>query len=149
MADFSFVTARLATGAAVSSPDDVTALTDAGVTHVIDCRAEFDDGPLFAGVPGVQYLWNPTPDDGQHPKPLEWFTGSLEFALPALIQPRARVYAHCAAGVNRGPSTAYAIMRALGWTASAARAAITAARPQAQIAYADDADRAIAMLGYG
>ena len=108
MADFSFVTERLATGAAITGPADVTALHAAGITHIIDCRAEFSDAPLLA-TSGMAYLWNGTEDDGQ-PKPPAWFAASLVFALPALATAGAKVYAHCAAGVNRGPSTAcYAV----------------------------------------
>ena len=146
MADFSFVTERLATGAAIGSADDVQQLIAAGITHVVDCRAEFDDGQLLASS-GLHYLWNPTQDDGQHKLP-EWFGTSLSFALPAIPVVGAKVYAHCAAGVNRGPSTAYCIMRALGWPAAAAEATIRAARPQVGLAYKADADTAIAALGY-
>ena len=147
MADFTFITTRLATGAAISSPDDVQQLIAAGVTHVVDCRAEFDDGQLLASS-GLSYLWNGTQDDGVHPKPPDWFGRSLAFALPAICVTGAKVYAHCAAGVNRGPSTAYAIMRALGWAAAPAEAQIRAARPQVGLAYAADADAAIEALGY-
>ena len=146
MADFSMVTARLATGAAVSGPADVAALQAAGITAVIDLRAEFDDGSLLAGA-GMAYLWNGTADDGQ-PKPVSWFAASLAFALPLLAQPHQKAYLHCAAGINRGPSTAFACMRALGWSAADAEATIRAARPQVGLAYKGDADVAVAALGY-
>jgi protein-tyrosine phosphatase len=146
MADFSFVTRRLATGAAISGPDDVQALLAAGITHCIDCRGEFDDSSLLA-TSGMGYLWNGTADDGQ-PKPPAWFAASLAFALPALVIPRAKIYAHCAAGVNRGPSTAYAILRALGLDPAGAEAMIRAARPQVGLAYKNDADAAVTALGY-
>jgi protein-tyrosine phosphatase len=102
---------------------------------------------VFAGLPTVQLLWNPTADDGQ-PKPASWFATSLAFALPALAQPKNRVYTHCSAGVNRGPSTCYAIMLASGFTAKDADAIIRAARPVVNIAYEADADSAVAALGY-
>ena len=146
MADFAIITSRLATGAAVSSPDDVLALQQAGITAVIDCRAEFDDGQLLAGA-GLANLWNGTDDDGQ-PKPVSWFAASLGFALPLIAQPHQLVYCHCAAGVNRGPSTAYAVMLALGWDSDAAANTIRAARPQVGLAYAGDARAAVASLGY-
>lgn len=147
MADFDFVMARLATGAAIGSIEDVRALAGAGITHVIDCIAGSDDTPLLASS-GMAYLWNGTEDDGQH-KPASWFGTSLAFALPALAQPGTRVYAHCAAGVNRGPSTAYAILRALGLPATTAFGLVKSARPQVQVAYAADADAAVLSLGYG
>lgn len=148
MADFSFITERLATGAAVNSADDVAQLQAAGINAVIDCRAEFDDGPLFAGVAGMAYLWAPQNDDGQHPKPVSWFQAGISFALPLLAQPGRRVYAHCAAGVNRGPSMASAILMALGFTEAQARSMIVTARPQVGLAYIDDAAAAVVALGY-
>ncbi len=145
--DYNWITLRLSTGAALSGPDDAAALVAAGVTHIIDCIDGSDDTALFAATVGCLVLWNPTADDGQT-KPPSWFETSLAFALPALALPHAKVYAHCAAGVNRGPSTAYAIMRALGWGGPDAEAAIRKARPQVNIAYKDDADAAILALGY-
>lgn len=147
VADFQFVTPRLATGAAISSPDDVQQLIAAGITHIIDCRVEFDDGPLLAAS-GAQYLYDPTADDGQHPKPVSWFQPGIAFALAALAQPKTKVYAHCAAGHNRGPSMCLAIMVALGWTELQAKTAIITVRPAATIIYADDALAAVQALGY-
>lgn len=141
-----WITGRLATGGAISSTADVQILAACGVTHVIDCRAEFDDGHLLASG-GFFYLYNPTADDGTT-KPASWFGRSLAFALPALAHRHHRVYAHCAAGVNRGPSTAYAVLRALGLTPSDAMSLVKSGRPQALVRYAADADLAIPNLGY-
>jgi dual specificity phosphatase 3 len=145
--DFNFVTNRLATGGGISSPADVEALAQAGVTHCIDCRAEFDDAALLAGHPSIAYLWDGTADDGQ-PKPQAWFQKGIEFALAALASPRHKVYAHCAAGVNRGPSMALAILLALGLKAPDAESMIRTARPQVGLAYKADAIQAVAALGY-
>src|SRR5229473_1103415 len=101
MADFNWITSRLACGAAIQ-PGDVAEYIRQGVTHVIDCRAEFDDTAEFAGK-GISVLWIGVNDDGQ-PKPLEWFAKGIQFALDALSHPHAKIDAHCAAGVNRGPS---------------------------------------------
>lgn len=140
MADFSMVTARLATGAALSSPDDVAALKAAGITHVVDERAEFDDGQLLAGS-GLVYLWNPTQDDGQ-PKPDAWWQANISFALQAYSALGTCLLCHCAAGVNRGPSAAYGVIRACwGFVPAAATLLIRTARPQAGIAYAGDFER--------
>lgn len=147
MADFEFCSTRVATGAAVSGEADVQALVDAGVTHVVDARAEFDDAPLFAAHPAISYLWNPAEDDGQT-KPPEYFAKTLGFALPALAVPHTKVYCHCAAGVNRGPSNAFAVLVAQGWTAGGAEALIRAARPQVGLAYKNDAIAACKTLGY-
>lgn len=145
MADFSFITTRLATGAAIGSAADADTLLAAGFTDVIDLRSEFDDTPLLGSR--FAYLWNGTADDGSRKDPA-WFARSLSFALPALAQPHRKIYMHCAAGVNRGPSTAYAVLLALGWPAAAAEAAIRQARPQVGLAYKGDADVAVIRLGY-
>ncbi len=147
MADFDFSTARVATGAAINSVADVEALVSAGITHVIDCIAGSSDTPLLAGHPSITYLYNGVEDDGQ-PKPPDWFGRSLAFALPALGMPHNKIYAHCAAGVNRGPSTAYAILRGQGFTSVLAEQVIRATRPQVGLAYKGDADKAIPILGY-
>src|SRR5581483_3080902 len=101
--DFNFVTARVATGAAIHNAQDVDVLAKAGITHVINCRDDQDEAPFFAQHPEMHYIWNPTADDGK-PKPPDWFAKSISFALEALSHPKNKVYAHCAAGVNRGPS---------------------------------------------
>ena len=145
--DFNFVTSRLATGAALGSADDAQALATAGITHIVDVTDQGDDTPLFVALPNVHVLWNPTADDGTHKDPL-WFKTSLDFALPAFVTPGAKIYAHCSAGVNRGPSTAYAILRALGISPEVAEKVIRDARPQVGLAYKADADEAISTLGY-
>ena len=140
MADFGMITARLATGAAITDQADVTALIRAGVTHVLDCRAEFDDAQLLAGA-GLTYLWDPTADDGL-PKPDMWWSSGLTFATGAYSRLGTCVLAHCAAGVNRGPSMAYGVLRAcMGFPPDAARQLVLAGRPQAGLAYAADFDR--------
>lgn len=147
MADFTFVTSRIATGAALNDASDVDAIVAAGITAVIDLRDDFDDGRLLAAHPAIIYCWNPTPDDGQ-PKPPEWFDKSLTFALPILARPHTKVLAHCSAGINRGPSTAYAVMVALSFPPAVAERMIRNARPIVGLAYAVDAQLAATSLGY-
>lgn len=148
MADFTQITGRFFTGGGINTPADVQAILLAGITHVIDCRAEQDDSPLFAGT-GITYLWNGVADDGLS-KGDEWFARSLSFALPTLMVPNRKVLSHCAAGRNRGPSTCYALMRAVGFDPSEALGMIHIKRPitLGGIAYSGDADRAIKALGY-
>jgi hypothetical protein len=147
MADFNLVTSRLATGAAVTSDADVLALKDARITHIIDCRDDVDDAPLLNRDGLFHYVWNGVPDDGNRKEPW-WFLRSIQFAVPALAQSGTVIYAHCHAGVNRGPSTAYAIMLALGWESESAFRQIQQARPKAKIGYAQDALTAMHLLGY-
>jgi hypothetical protein len=147
MGDFNEITTRIFTGAAVSTLDDVNQLVAAGVTVVLDARAEFDDGTLFAGHPAISYKWNPTQDDGQTKTP-GYFATTLNFVLPMLAQPHNKAYLHCAAGVNRGPSNALCVMLALGWDFDTAVALMHAKRPIVNIAYAKDAQAAVNALGY-
>lgn len=148
MADFNFITPRLATGGGITTKDDVEALLRAGITHVIDCRSEFNDVDLFAGT-SITYKWNGVADDGKT-KPKEWFQLSLAFGLPMFWQPRTKLLCHCAQGINRGPSTAFAVMLALGFGKMEARAKINVARPLTipGLAYARDAEAALHELGF-
>jgi dual specificity phosphatase 3 len=148
--DWSFITERVATGAAISTVADVDLLVASGVTAIVDARAEFDDAALImASHPSVLYLWDGTEDDRQ-PKPVEWFGKALDFAMPILVRPGQIVFTHCAAGHNRGPSLAYAVLRAQGWYAKDAIDLIHVERPATigGIVYAADADRALKQLGW-
>jgi len=144
-----FVTERLASGGALGTDDqgnlNVAALVVAGITCVIDCQQELDDSPILAKL--GHYVWCPTLDDGAT-KPPDFFAPGLQLALSVLALPKGRVYTHCAAGVNRGPSMAYACLRALGLPPDEAMRLVKTGRPQAQVHYAADADRAVAALGY-
>jgi len=145
--DYNFITPSLGTGGGIATAQDVEKLINAGVTHIIDCRIEFDDNDLLVQNSRIMhYLWNPVSDNGL-PKPPSWFKGSLDFAMPALKDHTCKVYAHCSAGVNRGPSTAYFLLRALGNSPAHAEQMIREARPQVGLRYKADADRAITILG--
>lgn len=147
--DFNVITTRILTGAAPPDEGFIEALWEAGVTHVLDVTDEHDDTSLLAqsGKPW-HYLYNPTADDSQ-PKDVSWFRASLMFALPMFAQTDTKLYTHCTAGMNRGPSSAFVVMRALGWTSDDAFALLKAKRPQVVVRYRDDADKAIVALGYG
>lgn len=140
-----WINGRLACGAAIE-PGDVDEYIRQGITHVIDCRAEFDDTAEFSEK-GVSVLWLGVCDDGQ-PKPVEWFQHGIEFALDALSHPKNKLDGHCAAGVNRGPSMVYGILRAMGFSGDVAMQLLKTARPQVGVAYRADADRAVQILGY-
>ena len=147
--DFDFVAPRLATGGEVISAGDLDDLVAAGVTHVIDCRDGFTSAHMLADEPQISYLWNGVPDDGDPVTHGDlWFAKSLSFALPALARPQAKVCAICASGVNRGPSTVFAIMLALGFTPAIAEELICAARPVVGLLYKLEAIASVANLGY-
>jgi protein-tyrosine phosphatase len=102
---------------------------------------------LATGWPLERYLYDPAADDGA-PKPPEWFEHAIRFALPVLAVPGNSILVHCGAGANRGPSLAYAILRALGWTRDGAFNLIREKRPQAGIAYREHAEQALSALGW-
>lgn len=71
--------------------------------------------------------------------PDSWFETGVGAAVGALAGPEGGVLAHCHAGINRGPSMAYAILLATGEDPVRALEAIRRARPVAGIAYSLDA----------
>lgn len=145
--DFDFVTDKLAIGAGVYNAKEARAVAKAGVTHVIDCRAEAKVHDLWKRHPDVAYLWNGFGDDHKPKGPNVW-ARPLRFAINALDQ-GGTVLTHCAAGISRGPSMGYAVLRAYyGLKPAAAFAAIQAVRPCAAIFYAADVEIALLELGY-
>lgn len=139
MADFSLVTSRLATGAAIRSAQDAQQLAAAGITHILDLTDAGDDSQFLPGL-GLAYLYNPTADDGSQ-KPPSWWQASLAFALSAYTTLGTCLLCHCSAGVNRGPSTSYAVLRACcGLDGAESERLIRTARPQVGLAYAGQFD---------
>lgn len=145
MYDYSRITERLYVGSQIRSAADVDDLKRAGVTHIIDC-CEADDSVDVEGS-GVALLWDATADDGQR-KGVTWFSPGIDFALGALGHPGYAVLCHCAAGINRGPSMAYAIMRAQGIRSLDAETILRVNRPQVGIAYKADAESALRLMGW-
>jgi protein-tyrosine phosphatase len=64
------------------------------------------------------------------------------------MRPGTKLLIHCKEGLNRSPSTAYAILQAWGTPAKDALEHVKEARPEAKLAYQKDADRAVKSLGY-
>lgn len=159
--DVSQINEWLWCGGAITTDADVAQIAADGITLDIDCRKEFDDRSLIDAYdrlpptpgalrqhPQIAYYYAGVDDDGQ-PKPVSWFQGAWEFAQPLLDQ-GAVVLAHCAGGVNRGPSMAYFLLRAHGkLSGDAAFAVLKAKRPVVGVLYRPDADRAITALGLG
>jgi predicted protein tyrosine phosphatase len=125
----------------------VDRLVEAGFTHVVCAAEELEALSLRLAGHRLTVLPNGTDDDGQ-PKSPSWFGRIVSFTLDALRDPRAKVYFHCSAGVNRGPSAAYVVLRALGHTPAEAFGLIRDARPKAGILYSDSADAALEALGF-
>lgn len=142
LANVHFVTDFLAVGGDLAydldeAADQAFELIDAGVTHVLDVRQECDDAEFWSYLPEVAYRWDGIDDAGQH-VPGEWFEAIADWALEAIASGGV-VLTHCHMGINRGPSAGYAILLALGWDPVDALAAIRAARPIANVWYAEDA----------
>jgi protein-tyrosine phosphatase len=125
--DMTWVTDRIAVGGGIWTADNMVAVAEAGVTHILDMQIEFDDTRL-AAPHGIEVLWNPIDDDFQ-PKPPLVFQRGVDFALQALEQEDSKLFIHCAAGVHRAPMMALAVLCSLGWTTQGARASIEAKRP--------------------
>lgn len=152
---YNWVTDRIAVGGDdyIFRPDTLQQMKDEGVTHVLDCRSEarmdrnwFGRNHYLDPRDSFIYCLNGTGDNGK-PKTVDYFRKSINFGLNALDVPNAKLYVHCAAGYNRGPSSAYAIMLALGWSAADARDAMEDVR-FVGLLYARDAEIAVRALGY-
>lgn len=145
-ANLHFITDHLAIGGDVSTYDALLSarqlyeIEQLGITHIVDCRIEWDDTALFAEhVPSIGYLHHGMDDAGQE-VPAEWFHKALDWIDAA--GPEAVVLTHCHMGINRGPSLGYAVLLHQGWDPIDAMIAIRRARPIANIWYADDALKA-------
>lgn len=116
-----------------------------GVTHVLDARIEAQERIWDAFEP-IVYHWDGIDDRGQR-VPGSWFERITAWA-DAAIEAGGVVLTHCHMGINRGPSAGYAVLLRRGWDPIDAIDAIRSARPQAHVAYAEDAlDWHLARIG--
>ncbi|HET7751555.1 MAG TPA: dual specificity protein phosphatase [Terriglobales bacterium] len=122
-----WVTERIALGAAIWSDSNMQTVARSGVTHIIDMQIEFDDTEL-ARPYGIEVLWNGTDDDFQ-PKPPELFERGVEFGQAALSENGGKLYIHCAAGVHRAAMMTLALLGAMGWETDEAMQVIQGRRP--------------------
>lgn len=114
---------------------------EAGITDVVDVRIEADDRALVTMLqPDVRYHRFPVHDDGRE-RTDDWFDRGTAAILEALEDPRRRVLVHCAIGINRSSSLAYAAMLASGRDAVEALDEVRRTRPIAVVLYAEDAVR--------
>lgn len=142
IANAHFVTDRLAVGGDLDLFHEDLAVRQAvdlfahGITHVLDVRQECRE-PLWSRQDVVVYHWDGIDDAGQR-VPVEWFERIVAWALEVLEDPVAKLLIHCHMGINRAPSAGYAVLLGLGWDPVEALAAIRAARPVANVWYAED-----------
>jgi hypothetical protein len=150
---FDFVNTRIATGGALSDPADVETLVQAGITHIVDATntadQNYDDVATFANHPAISVFWNPTDDDGVDKSP-EYWQDSVNFGMMALSLPHAKLFCHCTSGINRGPSTCFAILLVCGYSADQGLSAIHNARPitEGGVRYSTNVLNSLTELGY-
>ncbi len=124
----------------------IAKMREDGITHILDARAEAMSSRYGGVAPeGFVYLNNGTGDDGRR-KSVNYFRKTIDFALSALEDPNAKILFHCAAGINRGPSAAFAVMRMLGYGSQEAFDLMKSKRPCVWVAYRKDADRAVRVI---
>lgn len=111
---------------------DAPHMAQTGITAVLNLTIRPDPKWTF------QTHNDGTPDDGQ-PKSAAWFRDGINFVLNAL--PHGKVLIHCEAGVNRGPSMAYAVLRSQGRSISDATELVTRKCGVKSIRYAADYER--------
>jgi hypothetical protein len=147
VANAHFVTPRLVIGGDLDYWDpqhayqQLSELSSAGVTHIVDARCEASSEDFVAQfAPQIAYLHHGMDDAGQV-VPGEWFDVGVGFVLDALDDADAVVLTHCHMGINRGPSLGFAVLLALGWDSVQALDVIRDSRSIAGIAYAEDALR--------
>ena len=106
------------------------ALLQAGITHTVNMRSEFDDAAhglaLDATPTRESYCHLPTPDD-HAPSPAHLSAG-VAF-IDGAIEDGGKVYIHCSAGVGRAPTMAAAYLISRGHSLEDALALIRTARP--------------------
>jgi protein-tyrosine phosphatase len=142
VADYSFITERVAIGGGIWTKENFAAIRRAGFTHIVNTQVEFDDATLRDGDAGPEIFWLPVDDDFQ-PKPAEFFRCGVRYALQMLNQPDSLLLIHCASGVHRAPLLALALLRVLGFTRRDAVFLLRARRPQVDFpdVYLESVDR--------
>ncbi|MBO0779594.1 MAG: dual specificity protein phosphatase family protein, partial [Ktedonobacteraceae bacterium] len=95
--NMSWVNEHLAVGGRVK-PEDVNALSRAGVTHVVDTRSEYCDDEQALARENIKLLYLPTPDT--YPLTVEQLTQGAAWVNES-IKAGGRVLIHCEHGVGR------------------------------------------------
>ncbi|MBI4467391.1 MAG: dual specificity protein phosphatase family protein [Acidobacteria bacterium] len=129
MADFDFLTERLAVGGGIWTRENLDEVKRAGITHILNTQVEFDDRSLLLADDHDPVILHLGTDDDFQPKPADLFFRGVRFTLEALEQPGSKVLVHCASGVHRGPMIALAILRVLGYRRHDAVSLLRARRP--------------------
>lgn len=125
--NMSWVTPHLAVGGRVR-PEDISALSQTGVTHVVDTRSEYSDDAEELGKEHIELLYLPTPDT--YPLTIEQLMEGAAWANEQ-INKDGRVLIHCEHGVGRSVLLTCATLIYGGMQASDALALVKRKRWQA------------------
>jgi len=112
-------------------------LAEAGVTHVVNCRARVQtwlsrDLVAERAVFGVTRVMHaPMWDSGRIQHPRQWSAAALFAAEVLGDDPDARVFVHCQQGRRRSVLVAYAVLRLRGRSAEEAARLILTHRAEA------------------
>jgi predicted protein tyrosine phosphatase len=111
--DITWLDDQIAMGGGIWHAENMAAVAQKGITHIINMQIEFPDDALLAKPYGIEVCWNPVDDDFKKKNP-EVFARGVKFALAALEDPKAKLFIHCAAGVHRAPMMALALLAVMG-----------------------------------
>ena len=95
--NMSWVNSQLAVGGRIR-PEDIHALAEVGVTHVIDTRSEYSDDVQALAGEHIELLYLPTPDT--YPLSIEQLMQGAAWANDRILH-GGRVLIHCEHGVGR------------------------------------------------
>jgi protein tyrosine phosphatase (PTP) superfamily phosphohydrolase (DUF442 family) len=99
MADFDWVTSRIAVGGSIDSLYDARRIAAAGITHVLNVRTDQDEVPLVHKA-GMTYSSNPSKKKDEAVKPPGWFKSSFDIIFGCLADPGTKILVHCENGEN-------------------------------------------------
>lgn len=139
---YGWVTPRLAVGSNPNTREDIVALKAAGITDVIDVRAESDSADLYTDS-GVRYHHSAHMIDDGRRQPASDYVQIVTDARSILANAGTKILVHCHAGTSRGPSATYAILRASGLSPTEAWGRVKAVRPRADRQYVPSAEAAV------
>jgi protein-tyrosine phosphatase len=114
--DLSWITPMLAVGGRIH-PEDVAQVASAGITRVIDVRAEYQDDEQALSRAGIGLLYLPAPDT--YPLTIEQLLRGSAWASCAIEQGE-RVLVHCEHGVGRSVLLTCTILMRQGLSAEEA-----------------------------
>lgn len=147
-----WVLPRLGVGSSPKTVADAARLVALGVTHVLDVREVRDisdgntaDAPQKYVGTGITYHRSPMRDNGRQ-APVSTYVDAVTFVKNAFAQPGTRVLIHCAAGMYRSPSVAYAVLRAMGHSPTDAWREVVSARRVARRQYIPGAEASVPSL---